>query len=206
MQWDVVVDGIVKKPKEAIIPLLEYKVNSDEINNALSSGIITPEIQRKIDAITNYLNLFETKQDMTVYRGEKSFGLFKTITPSADVNLSNALNFFDNAMAKHPFNNNNLKYANNLINALITNLEIKQPRFLSTAMSTKSADKYAEKVYWKIKIPMAIKGASIESFNIEREAEAEFLLQKGSFIKVNKACYNIFRKLWEFEAEIRQFF
>jgi len=34
-QWDVVVDGIVRKPKESIVPLLEYKVNSEEINKAL---------------------------------------------------------------------------------------------------------------------------------------------------------------------------
>ena len=78
-QWDVVVDGIVRKPKESIVPLLEYKVNSDEINKALSTGEITPAVQKKIDAITNYLNLFETKKDLTVYRGEKSFGLLKSI-------------------------------------------------------------------------------------------------------------------------------
>lgn len=69
----------MRKPKDAIIPLLEYKVNSDEINKALSSGEITADIQKKIDAITNYLNLFETKKDITVYRGEKSCGLLKGI-------------------------------------------------------------------------------------------------------------------------------
>ena len=73
-------------------------------------------------------------------------------------------------------------------------------------MTQTVADRYTEKIFWEINIPKGIRGSSIESFNIEREAEAEFLLQKGSFIKVNKACYNIFRKLWEFEAEIRQFF
>ena len=78
-QWDIVVDGIVRKPKDAIIPLLEYKVNSDEINKALSSGEITADVQKKIDAITNYLNLFETKKDLTVYRGEGGYGILNSV-------------------------------------------------------------------------------------------------------------------------------
>ena len=203
-QWDVVVDGIVRKPKESIVPLLEYKVNSDEINKALSTGEITPAVQKKIDAITNYLNLFETKKDLTVYRGEKSFGLFDKIEMSDNTKLSDILKYFDNYLTESKFNEDSINYANNLVNSLIVGTKINQSRFMSTAMNQKATDKYAQKILWRIKVPSGTKGASIESFNIEREAEAEFLIKKDSCLKLNSANYNKKRKIWEFEAEIEQ--
>ena len=174
-QWDIVVDGIVRKPKDAIIPLLEYKVSSDEINKALSSGEITADIQKKIDAITNYLNLFETKKDITVYRGEKSFGLLKGIKFNGK-NLGDEIeNLTQKIEADLSMNNYN---ENEILNFIENNLVAQwcnQARFMSTAMTQKATDKYAQKILWKIKVPAGTKGASIESFNIEREAEAEFL-------------------------------
>lgn len=56
----------------------------------------------------------------------------------------------------------------------------------------------------KIKVPKGTKGASIESFNLEREAESEFLIQKGSMFKVTNVHYNPNREIWEFEAIIEQ--
>lgn len=203
-QWDIVVDGIVRKPKDAIIPLLEYKVNSDEINKALSSGEITADVQKKIDAITTYLNLFETKKDITVYRGEKSFGLFDIVKTPDNIKLSDILKFYDNHLISSNFDESSINYANKLVNTLIVGTKIKQSRFLSTAMQQKATEQYAKKVFWKIKVPSGTKGASIESFNIERTAEAEFLMQRGSSFKINNITYNKRRKIWEFEAEIEQ--
>lgn len=90
------------------------------------------------------------------------------------------------------------------VNSLIVGTEINQSRFMSTAMNQKATDKYVQKILWRIKVPTGTKGASIESFNIEREAEAEFLIKKDSCLKLNSANYNKKRKIWEFEAEIEQ--
>lgn len=201
-QWDIVVDGIIRKPKDAIIPLLEYKVNSDEINKALSSGEITADVQKKIDAITNYLNLFETKKDITVYRGEKSFGLLKGIEFNGK-NLGDEIeNLTQKIEADLSMNNYN---ENEILNFIENNLVAQwcnQSRFMSTAMIPKATDKYAQKILWKIKVPVGTKGASIESFNIEREAEAEFLLQRGSNLLIKNAKFNPQKRIWEINAII----
>lgn len=79
-----------------------------------------------------------------------------------------------------------------------------QSRFMSTAMLQKATDKYADKILWEIKIPAGTKGASIESFNIERIAEAELLIQKGSNLIINDAKYNYDKKIWELKAILKQ--
>ena len=203
-QWDVVVDGIVRKPKESIVPLLEYKVNSAEINKALSTGEITPAVQKKIDAITNYLNLFETQKDLTVYRGEKSFGLLKSINfdgKNLGDEIENLTQKIENNLKLNNYNENNVL---NFIENNLMGQWCNQSRFMSTAMNQKATDKYAQKILWRIKVPAGTKGASIESFNIEREAEAEFLLQRGSRLKIVDAIYNSKRKIWELEALVVQ--
>ena len=201
-QWDIIVDGIVRKPKDAIIPLLEYKVNSDEINKALSFGEITTDVQKKINAITNYLNLFETKKDITVYRGEKSFGLLKGIKFNGK-NLGDEIeNLTQKIEADWSMNNYNENEVLNFVeNNLITQW-CNQSRFMSTAMIQKATDKYAQKILWKIKIPAGTKGASIESFNIERDAEAEFLIQRGSNLLIKNAKFNPQKRIWEINAVI----
>ena len=203
-QWDVVVDGIVRKPKESIVPLLEYKVNSDEINKALSTGEITPAVQKKIDAITNYLNLFETKKDLTVYRGEKSFGLLKSINFDGK-NLGDEIeNLTQKIEDNLKLNNYNENEVLNFIENNLMGQWCNQSRFMSTAMNQKATDKYAQKILWKIKVPAGTKGASIESFNIEREAEAEFLLQRGSDLLIKNAKFNPKKRIWEIDAVMDQ--
>lgn len=203
-QWDVVVDGIVRKPKESIVPLLEYKVNSDEINKALSTGEITPAVQKKIDAITNYLNLFETKKDLTVYRGEGGYGILNSLKLMSDSNLANFLEEQALNIEQKKLSQQELQELTNYLSTLLQEVNIIQPRFLSTAMITKGSDKYAKKIFWKIKVPSGTKGASIESFNVERMNEAEFLIQRDSAFNIKKVNYNSKRHLWELDAEIKQ--
>ncbi len=203
-QWDVVVDGIVKKPKESIVPLLEYKVNSDEINKALSTGEITPAVQKKIDVITNYLNLFETKKDLTVYRGEGGYGILNSVKLISDSNLAIFLEKQALNIEQKKLSQQELQELTNYLSTLLQEVNIIQPRFLSTAMIIKGTDKYAKKIFWKIKIPSGTKGASIESFNVERINEAEFLIQRGSAFNIKKVNYNSKRHLWELDAEIKQ--
>ena len=146
-QWDVVVDGIVRKPKESIVPLLEYKVNSDEINKALSTGEITPAVQKKIDAVTNYLNLFETKKDLTVYRGEGGYGILNSVKLMSDSNLANFLEEQALNIEQKKLSQQELQELTNYLSTLLQEVNIIQPRFLSTAMITKGSDKYAKKIF-----------------------------------------------------------
>ena len=44
--WEVCIDGIIKRPKEVILPLLKYKLDSTDINSALSNGRAKPKIWR----------------------------------------------------------------------------------------------------------------------------------------------------------------
>ena len=203
-QWDIIVDGIVRKPKDAIIPLLEYKVNSDEINKALSSGEITADVQKKIDAITNYLNLFETKKDITVYRGECGYGILNSVKLGKKY-LGDILEDLTTTLLldKRLSDKDKLAKFKELEKILILK-KINQSRFMSTAMLQKATDKYADKILWEIKIPTGTKGASIESFNIERIAEAELLIQKGSNLIINDAKYNYDKKIWELKAILKQ--
>ncbi len=202
-QWDIVVDGIVRKPKDAIIPLLEYKVNSDEINKALSSGKITADVQKKIDAITNYLNLFETKKDITVYRGEKSFGLFRKLEGPNGKKLDENLDIFIEKLKDLP-EEEAIKLADFYINYNLKNKLITQSRFMSTAMITRATEKYAQKVLWKIEVPAKTKGTSIESFNLEQKTEAEFLIQRNSRILLKGGKYDPKKKLLVLDGKIEQ--
>jgi len=177
-EWDVVVDGVIKKPKQFIMPVLEYKVDSSAINGALSdSRLMTPEIREKINAITEYLNLFEVKKDFTVYRGDKTFDILQM----AEINgqKMNLAEIIDKATTKFKLDYENNMYNDNAVKTFIefylNNAKINQPRFMSTAMDKKGTKEYAKKIFWTVRVPKGTKGASIESFNIERLNEAEFL-------------------------------
>ena len=55
-RWDIVFEGIVRKPREMIMPILEYKANSGPINMALSGfEKMTLPLKNSIDKITNYI-------------------------------------------------------------------------------------------------------------------------------------------------------
>ena len=71
-------------------------------------------------------------------------------------------------------------------------------------MTKKATNKYADKILWEIKVPASTKGASIESFNIEREAEAEFLAQRNSSLFVKGGKYEPQKKLLTLEGRIEQ--
>lgn len=202
-QWDIVVNGIVKKPKESIIPLLEYKVNSGEINKALSEGVLNPEIQKKVDVITDYLNLFKTKKDIIVFRGEKSFGLFQNLKGPNGKKLDENLDLFMHVLSGLP-DEEAIKLSNFYIDKNLKNKSIPQRRFMSTAMTSRAAMKYAKKVFWEIEVPAKTIGTSIESFNIEREAEAEFLAQRNSSLFIKSGRYEPKKKILYLKGRIEQ--
>ena len=71
-------------------------------------------------------------------------------------------------------------------------------------MTKKATNKYADKILWEIKVPASTKGASIESFNVERMKEAEFLLQRGSDLLIKNAKFNPKKRIWEIDAVMDQ--
>lgn len=81
---------------------------------------------------------------------------------------------------------------------------VTQERFLSTAIEPEATEQYAKKVYWAIKIPKKAKASIIESYNVERESEAELLMQKGSQLLINDAKYDFDNHRWNIWADLVQ--
>ena len=198
-KWKSIVTGTVSKPRDAIAPFLQYKADSTEINNALSANIMEGEARDFINIITDHINKYPTEDDFTTYRGDKTFGLLTLVKHQYDENLAEKVEkFTQNIDSK---TDEEIKeFADKYINGQ----KVEQPRFLSTAMHIDSTKKYARKIRWKISVPKGTKGLFIESYNIGRENESEFLIQRESKIKINKAMYNRVKKLWEFEGVIIQ--
>ena len=63
---------------------------------------------------------------------------------------------------------------------------------------------YAKRVLWEIHVPAKTKASMIESYNVERMAEAELLLQRGSGILIEDARYNKLKQRWEISASIEE--
>ena len=78
------------------------------------------------------------------------------------------------------------------------------PYFISTAMDKPCAEGYAKTVLWDIDVPQGTKGVQIEPYNVERKAEDEFLIQRGSKLAIKSARYDKTRKLWLLSAIIEQ--
>ena len=75
---------------------------------------------------------------------------------------------------------------------------------MSTAMTESATKAYAKKIKWNITVPKGTRGTSIESYNIERANEAEFLAQRNGQFKIINATYKPEEDLWYFEAIIEQ--
>lgn len=75
---------------------------------------------------------------------------------------------------------------------------------MSTAMTESATKDYAKKIKWNITVPAGTRGTSIESFNVERANEAEFLAQKNGQFRINNATYKPEEDLWYFDAIIEQ--
>ena len=75
---------------------------------------------------------------------------------------------------------------------------------MSIGMTESAIQDYAKKIKWRIEIPKGTKGASIESFNVERLNEAEFLGQRNGVLKIRNAHYNPKEDMWYFDATLAQ--
>ncbi len=202
-EWENCIAGIIKKPRDVVRALMEYKLDSRKINNAISDGTNSQEIKDQIKAIEKFLNTQSLKNDMTVYRGEGNFGIFGSVILDEKKNIT-----LKDVLEDFVKNDNNIKAESielkNFINQNLIGKFVNQERFLSTAIEPSAIEPYAKKVHWTINVPKKTKASMIESYNVERESEAELLIQKGSQLLIKDAIYDFVNKKWYIEAELVQ--
>lgn len=200
-QWENCIQGIVNKPESVVEALMEYKYDSRKINNAISYGNGTKKIKEYIRRIEQFLSTQTLKHGMQAYRGEGNFGIFKNIKIDNNTSLKDLLENFSAEIEAGRCSDNEIE---RFINTNIMDRYIPQKRFLSTAIEAEAANKYAKKVFWDIKIPANLKGSMIESYNVERESEAEMLLQRGTNLLIKNARYDKDNHRWVFKAILSQ--
>lgn len=98
----------------------------------------------------------------------------------------------------------NEKEVQEFISKFLKKRIITQERFMSTAIEPAAIDKYAKKVFWDIDIPAKSKASMIESYNVERDSEAELLIQRMSKLLIKEAKYDSSNKRWYLKAELKQ--
>ena len=205
-KWEMVVEGITRKPRDVIMPMLEYKANSNPINIPLSENKITKELKNKIDKISKYLDMFTVKKDFTAFRGDQTFNILSGVKyEGQNISLADLMELASNKFRQDFLNKNyNKAEVDDFIKKNIINKKIHQKRFMSIGMTESSIKNYAKKIKWTIRIPAGTKGVSIESYNIERLNEAEFLGQRNGVLKIEKAKYCPKEDLWYFDASLEQ--
>ena len=183
--------------------LMEYKLDSRKINNAISYGTNSREIKSQIKAIEKFLDKQSLKHDMEVYRGEGNFGVFNSVVLDKDKNitLKDVLEEFTKKIENQKFIE---KAVDDFVDKSLLGQYIHQERFLSTAIAREATEQYAKKIYWTIKVPKKTKASVIESYNVERESEAELLIQKGSQLLIKDAKYDFDNKRWNIWADLMQ--
>ena len=183
--------------------LMEYKLDSRKINNAISYGTNSGEIKSQIKAIEKFLDKQSLKHDMEVYRGEGNFGVFNSVVLDKNRNLTlkDLLEEFTKAIEAGTKNEHEIK---NFVETKLVGNKALQERFMSTAIEPGAIEQYAKKVYWIIKVPKKTKASLIESYNVERESEAELLIQKGSQLLIKDAKYDLDNKRWNIWADLIQ--
>ena len=201
--WENCIDGIINKPKDVIHPLMEYKYDSRDINNSITNKKFTPKILDKINKIKNFLDGQHLKNDMRVYRGEGSFGVFESVVldEKNHTTLRPILKKFTEEIEDGLRSDKEIDWfiKNRMLKKYVT-----QERFMSTAIEPSAIEKYAEKVFWDIKVPAKSKASMIESYNVERDSEAELLIQKMSQLLIKEARYDRPHKRWYLKAELKQ--
>ena len=194
--WNIIAKGIVEKPQKLIQPLITYKINSNEINGVLTKTVkITPKLKEMIEEISKYIADSPINDNIDVYRGETSYWIF------GDKEISNGVLLRDE-MLKYETSNKETRDA--FITDVLMDIDFEYPRFLSTAFDINDAEARAEKILWHLEVPKNTRGIMIESYNIERESESEFLIQRSSELSILDVIFNDEKKRWEIFATVLQ--
>ena len=151
--------------------------------------------------ISNFLNTQKLRHDVEVYRGEGSYGIFRSVKFADGSTLEDLISEFTEKIQLGQVTETEIE---SFVKKKLLPNSIKQECFLSTAIERDAVERYAKKVLWHIDVPKGAKGSMIESYNVERASEAELLMQKGSSLLIKNARYNAENKLWELWANLYQ--
>lgn len=200
-EWETCIEGIINIPEYVIKSLMKYKLDSSNINGALSLRNGSLKINDYINRIEKFLETQSVKTNLKTYRGEGNFWLFNKNKIINDRTLKNELEEISyklrNGLCKEK--DGNLFAQNFLLNKTVI-----QERFMSTAMLKDDAEKYAKEILWDIEIPKGTKASFIENYNVERDSESEILIQRGAELFIKNANYNFAKKRWDIWAVVRQ--
>lgn len=199
--WEICMDGIINRPKEVIRPLMKYKFDSRKINKAVVSGTTVEKVKQYIEKIEKFLDSQKIKYDVKAYRGEGHFGILSVVKLDKDKTLQNAIEEFTQGIESGKYS---VQQIDEFVEKNLLRKNVKQSRFLSTAIEKEAGDRYAKKILWYLDIPKGTKGSMIECYNVERASEAELLLQKGSNLRIDDAAYNLKKHIWELWATVLQ--
>ena len=200
-EWEVCIDGIVNRPKEVIRPLMKYKYDSTDINDAISFGTTSKKVKDYINKIEKFLDENKIKYDIKAYRGEKSYWGFGTIKYDNNRTVQDVIEEFTEGIEQGKYSVNEI---DEFVKKYLLGQRIVQPRFLSTAIEPEAGERHAKKILWYLDIPKGTKGSMIECYNVERASEAELLLQRNSRMVIDNARYNMNKHRWEFGATVFQ--
>ena len=180
-----------------------YKRDSRDINEAITKPLyeVPPKLQDAIEGITKFIDKSAIKEPIKVYRGEGHYGLFSQNVTISGKNLGEELERVAQLINTGNLNEEQIA---SFVEKELKGVPVIQERFLSTAMDISPAEEYAKTVLWDIEVPKGTKGVQIEPYNVERKAEDEFLIQRGSKLLIKNAKYDKTRKLWLLSAIIEQ--
>ena len=200
-EWEVCIDGIINRPKEVIRPLMKYKYDSTDINDAISFGTTSKKVKDYINKIEKFLDENKTKCDVKGYRGEGNFGILSGVKLDKDKTLQSKIEDFTEGIEAGKYSVNEI---NEFVDKYLVEARVTQPRFLSTAIELEAGERYAKKILWYLDIPKGTKGSMIECYNVGCASEAELLLQKGSNLRIDDAGYDKGRHIWKLWATVLQ--
>lgn len=201
--WENCIDGIINRPREVIPSLMEYKFDSNDINTALSSGRAGERVLNKINRIKKFLDTQFLKNDITVYRGEGGLGIFGNVE-GVDGKKRDVLEMLKSITERAEQGLCTQEEINNFIKQNLVRQRVIQERFMSTALEPEAIKNYAKKVYWEIFMPAKSKASMIEAYNVERQSEAEVLIQRISKLFIRDAEYDNVNKRWHIKARLEQ--
>ena len=93
-EWEVCIDGIVNRPEEVIRPLMKYKYDSTDINDAISFGTTSKKVKDYINKIEKFLDENKIKYDVKAYRGEGHYGILNSVKLNNDKTLQSKIEEF----------------------------------------------------------------------------------------------------------------
>ncbi len=208
---EAVMDGIYSKPNQEISSLINYYQNcSAEYNEYLSETKSNNEIMNndelniksEIDKLTDFIDLCEVKKPFTVYRGDNYKILRDTILPSGK-NLKKEMD----RISQKKVRNSEIKELEEEV--LDSCIKTHNKRFTSTCISKYVFDEsefHDEKAVWNINLPKGTKGlfigliGDVENYGVE----CEFLIQRGSDLKINSIVFDKKNNQWIIDAAIEK--